>query len=803
MERWQGGHWMRLSWIRGWKLSLRSLLVIPPVALLLGMASLMDWVALHSSTQDATATLKLSTLMLVMGVGGAVTLGTILTRWLSSAIAQLDAATQAIFQDSEMPTLPTINVSEFDGLVNTFQQTATQVRQVLTDLTQTNETLTAEIQEQTTILQEREQQLARQNASLVALASNKALYQGDFEAAVQQFATVTTKCLGIERASVWLYTEDCSAIRCIDLFEHSTQSHSTGMILPVTQCPAYFQALKTAEIIAADDACTDPRTQELYESYLQPLGITAMLDTPIRVGGETVGVVCAERTDAVHHWSVQDQAFARSVADLVALAFEAQQRRQAAIDLERAKETAEVANRAKTEFLANMSHELRTPLNGILGYAQILQRDQTLTPAQAHGINVIHQCGEHLLTLINDVLDLSKIEAGQMEVHPHEFSLNNFLAAIVDLFSLRASEKGICFLYEPLTPLPDAVLGDERRLRQVLINLLSNAIKFTNTGGVTLKVGFVQASTRIRLQIEDTGVGIAPEDLERIFLPFQQVGNKSMQAEGTGLGLAISRRLTELMGGTLQVKSHLGQGSTFWLEIELPTVQEWVALVENPPAEIIGYVGARRHVLIVDERCENRSVLRNFLLPLGFHVAEVTNGQECLDYVAQCRPDIILMDLVMPVMDGFEATQQLRQSPILADLVIIATSASAFDQDEQTSYAVGCNGFLSKPIRLQALLDILGQWLDLEWIYANHMVSEPAAIAPTPVALPPIPPEILKELLHLARMGAVLDIQEHIADLEQTSPQLESFVTQVRQLSQTFQIKQLQSFLEQAETVSS
>ncbi|MCV6637502.1 MAG: ATP-binding protein [Thiotrichaceae bacterium] len=456
---------------------------------------------------------------------------------------------------------------------------------------------------------------------------------------------------------------------------------------------------------------------------------------------------------------------------------------------------AEQANQAKSTFLANMSHELRTPLNGILGYTQILQRDKTLTRKQLDEIDVIHRSGEYLLTLINDILDLSKIEANRFELYPTDFSLDEFLHGIIDLFTIRAQDKDISFNYEQLSVLPMGIRADEKRLRQIMINLLSNAVKFTDRGGVTLKVRFDATKQLLHFQVEDTGIGIEEQDLVKIFDPFQQVGGYlTAKVEGTGLGLSITKRLVSLMGGELQVTSKIGRGSQFAFSIQTPTVSE---LIKKQATEqqhiIIGFEGEQKHILVVDDRWENRSILVKLLEPLGFLVTEAQDGDDALNCIDTSLPDLILTDLVMPILDGFEFTRQARQIPALKQTPILALSASVFEEQQQASLAVGCNKFLPKPIQIDVLLSELQHYLNLTWIYdedsTSHLILEKKQ---------PVLKEVIEnihfnldqkdaaQLYDFAMAGDIAAIKEYTTVLWTNNPELEVLATQIITLADSF-----------------
>ena len=483
-------------------------------------------------------------------------------------------------------------------------------------------------------------------------------------------------------------------------------------------------------------------------------------------------------------------------------------RKTTEIALEKSRTELKQANRAKDSFIAHISHELRTPLNSILGFSSILQKDTELTATQLHYINIINNSGQHLLNLINQILDVSKISAQKLELEPQNINLRQFFREIIEIFSLRTAQKGLEFSSYISSSLPTTVNTDPTRLRQILYNLLSNAIKFTPTGKVTLKVAHVKdfevkssrescpisessSLTTIRFQIEDTGIGVPTEQFAAIFAPFEQLQTDAAYNEGTGLGLTISQEIVQLMGSKIQIESQVDQGSKFWFDLELLAVEtpQFYPLPKFS-SQLPRRLRVPRKILVVDDNYDNRTLLVNYLQPFGFEIAEANNGEVGLTTAQTFQPDAILVDLLMPIMDGKEMIARLRKQEKFQDCIFMIISASS--QSLGAASEIGCHELLPKPVNLEQLMTLLEEHLQLDWLISksttesdNHNSSK--LVTP--------PQETLVKLLELAELGDMEEIKQQINSLAALDEQYTLFVQEIRQLTSSFQQERLEIFI--------
>jgi signal transduction histidine kinase/DNA-binding NarL/FixJ family response regulator len=587
------------------------------------------------------------------------------------------------------------------------------------------------------------------------------------DAEIERTLDAIGRFIGSDRGMIFMYDDDASkaTLRYVWPRAAGTSLATRVPVMSREEVPEVLDYFLSQRMLNAARPEKLPYGFDKLDSLLGSHEVVSRIAVPMVCHNRTIGILGFHSIGIERAWPDEDLRLLRLLAEIVSSAMS---RRETAAALRLAKNAAEAANRAKTEFLANMSHELRTPLNGILGYAQLLRRDPAVPPDQRESVAGIESCGEHLLTLISEILDLAKIESGRLQLDLGHVDLDTLLREVADVARVRATQSGLMFTYQTATRLPAFVLVDGRKLRQILLNLLGNAVKFTDHGSVCLRVGAVRLGggrLKLKFDVEDTGIGIASSDLETIFDPFHQVRPADRPIEGTGLGLAISRKLTMLLGGTLAVRSERGKGTTFAVEIEVEEVGAQRDESLSHAAPITGYDGPRKRILIADDKSDNRQILSRLLKSIGFEVDAADDGARAVELARQVQPDLIFMDLVMPVKDGFAAIREIRelQTPA-ARVPIVAVSASAFENTRVQSAAAGCDDFITKPVRLDQVIDVVGRLLALDWRRAE-IATESTAARPRPDFKALVLPQALaRELYELALSGDVQKLSSRLKE---------------------------------------
>ncbi|MCU0515297.1 MAG: PAS domain S-box protein [Oscillatoria sp. Prado101] len=636
----------------------------------------------------------------------------------------------------------------------------------------------------------------------------------EFEEIIETAATQIGQAFGVNRCLIHHYIpQPAPQIPVVAEYLTPGWNSMRDMAIPVNGNPHAEVTVAEDKAVVSPNVYAEPLLKPA-EPLCHQFKLKSMAVVRTSYQGEPNGVIGLHQCDRFRHWSEEEIELLEAVAAQLGIAIaqarlleqEKQQRQELTLKnsaLEQARREAEAANIAKSRFLSHMSHELRTPLNAILGFTQVIARDSSLSAQHQEHVRIINRSGEHLLSLINDVLEMSKIEAGRLELCESDFDLFDLLDTLEQMFKLKANSKGLALTFNRAPDVPQYVLCDESKLRQVLINLLGNAIKFTKTGSVTLRVSSLSSfpqgawerekrqkeappqkrafpagawereNVEIIFEVEDTGPGIALEEMDSLFEAFGQTEVGRNSQEGTGLGLPISRQFVRLMGGDIKVSSAPARGTRFTFDVRVGLAEVTKVETRQPARRAIGLAPGQPpcRILVVEDRAENRQLLVELLESLGFEVRSAVNGQEAISLWSTWQPHLIWMDMRMPVMDGYEATKQIKATRQGEDTVIVALTASAFEEERAIILQAGCDDFLRKPFREEVLLAKIAEHLGVEYVYEQEQPKSPQQAAVpaelTPQDLAVMPAQWVAQL----RYAALSADDELILELLKEIPQ--------------------------------